>query len=172
MIQGAKNGKEMDEESLLTPEIQAMIGQEVYFPGKEVVDRSSIRRYAQAISDLNPIYLDEEYAKKSVYGGIIAPPTFIFDVTHDIFAEVGEDGRDLSRVTIAGLHPVRGGNQYQFFDPARPGDIVDRRRKITDVYEKEGKMVGKILFVTYETTYTNRQGKVLGICQETMMFMK
>jgi len=57
-----------------------MLGKEEYFPGREVVDISSIRRYAQAISDLNPLYLDEEYAKKSEYGGIIAPPTFIFDV--------------------------------------------------------------------------------------------
>ena len=50
----------MDAESLMTPEIKAMLGQETYFPGKEVVDKSSIRRYAQAIADLNPLYLEED----------------------------------------------------------------------------------------------------------------
>ena len=162
----------MVEESLMTPEIKAMVDQEAFFPGKEVIDRSSIRRYAQAISDLNPVYLDEAYAKETEYGGIIAPPTFIFDVSHDIFSGVGEDGRDLSSVTIAGLIPVRGGNEYRFFEPARLGDIVSRRREIVDLYEKEGKRAGKILFVIYETTYTNQEGKVLGICRETLMFMK
>ena len=44
-----------------------MLGQEEYVPGKEVIDMSIIRRYAQAISDLNPLYLDEAYAKKSEY---------------------------------------------------------------------------------------------------------
>jgi acyl dehydratase len=162
----------MAEGSLITPEIRAMLGQEAYFPGKEVIDVTSVRRYAQAISDLNPLYIDEEFAKKGGYGSLIAPPTFIFDVSHDIFAEVGEDGRDLSRVTIHGLNAVRGGNEYRFFEPARPGDIVNRRRKITDIYEKKGKKAGMILFVVYETSYTNQKDKLLGVCRETMMFVK
>jgi len=167
-----KESIKVAEETLITPEIRAMLGKEEYFPGREVVDISSIRRYAQAISDLNPLYLDEEYAKKSEYGEIIAPPTFIFDVSHDIFTDIGEDGRDLSRVTIPGMNAVRGGNEYQFFEPARPGDIVNKRRKIIDIYEKESKRAGKILFIVYDTTYTNQNGKVLGICRETMMFLK
>jgi acyl dehydratase len=161
----------MAEGSLITPEIRAMLGQELYFPGKELIDRTAIRRYAQAISDLNPLYIDEEFAEKSAYGGLIAPPTFIFDVSHDLFAEVGENGRDLSRVTMHGLNAVRGGNEYHFFEPARPGDIVNRRRKITDIYEKKGRKAGTILFVVYETTYTNQKEKLLGVCRETMMFV-
>ena len=116
----------MTEETLITSEIEEMKGRSEFFVGKELVKRSAIRRYDQAISDLNPLYLDEEYAKKSEYGGIIAPPTFIFDVSHDIFTEIGEDGRDLSRVTIQGMNALRGGNEYRFLEPARPGDIVNR----------------------------------------------
>jgi acyl dehydratase len=167
-----KGDERMAEGSLITPEIRAMLGQEVYFAGKEVIDRTAIKRYAQAISDLHPLYIDEEFAKKRKYGGVIAPPTFIFDVSHDIFAEIGEDGRDLSRVTIRGLNAVRGGNEYQFFEPARPGDIINRRRKITDIYEKKGKKAGMILFVVYATTYTNQKDKLLGVCREIMMFVK
>ncbi len=162
----------MAEQSLITPEIRATLGQELYFAGKGVIDRTAIRRYAQAISDLNPLYIDEKFAKKSKYGGLIAPPTFIFEVSQDIFAEVGEDGRDLSGVTIQGLNAVRGGNEYQFFEPARPGDLINRRRKITDIYEKKGKKVGKILFIVYETTYINQKHKLLAVCRETMMFVK
>jgi acyl dehydratase len=150
-----KGDERMAEGSLITPEIRAMLGQEVYFAGKEVIDRTAIKRYAQAISDLHPLYIDEEFAKKGKYGGVIAPPTFIFDVSHDIFAEIGEDG-----------------NEYQFFEPARPGDIINRRRKIADIYEKKGKKAGNILFVVYETTYTNQKDELLGVCRETMMFVK
>jgi acyl dehydratase len=162
----------MAEESLITPEIKAMIGQEVNFPATEVIDRSSIRRYAQAISDLDPLYLDEAYAKTTEYGGIIAPPTFIFDVSHDIFSDVGEDGREVSRVAILGLKLARGGNEYQFFQPARPGDKLHRKRKIIDIYERPSKAVGKILFVVHDITHSNQEGKLLGINRETLMFFK
>ena len=66
-----------------------MLGQETVLIGKEAIDKSSIRRYAQAILDSNPIYFDEDFAKNSMHGAIIAPPTYIFDVSHDIFADTG-----------------------------------------------------------------------------------
>lgn len=162
----------MVEESLISEEMKAMIGKEDYFVGTEIIDKSVVRRYAQAIEDLNPLYLDEEYAKKSSYGEIIAPPTFIFDVVNNIFSEVGEDGRGLSRIAIPGFRLARGGNEYQFFQPARIGDRIDQKRKIIDVYEREGKTVGKIIFVVYDITYTNQEGEVLGVNRETIMFFK
>jgi acyl dehydratase len=33
-----------------------------------------IQAYARAIGDLNPLYFDEEYAKQTAIGGLIAPP--------------------------------------------------------------------------------------------------
>ena len=40
------------------------------------VEKSAVRKFAEAIGDSNPLYVDEEAAKGSRYGGIIAPPTF------------------------------------------------------------------------------------------------
>ncbi|MRG84914.1 MaoC family dehydratase N-terminal domain-containing protein [Salinibacillus xinjiangensis] len=45
-------------------------------PVKNVIEAKSIKRFARAIGDDSPIYLDEEYAKTSPHGQIIAPPTF------------------------------------------------------------------------------------------------
>ena len=67
----------MSEDSLLTPDIKAMVGLETNLPNLESIDKTTIIRYVQAISDLNPLYIDEEYAKETDYGGIIAPLTFI-----------------------------------------------------------------------------------------------
>jgi acyl dehydratase len=85
---------------------------------------------------------------------------------------VGEDGRELSKVAIPGLKLTRGGNEYQFFQPARPGDIVHQKRKIIDIYERPSKAVGKIMFIVYEITYTNQEDKLLGINRETLMFFR
>jgi acyl dehydratase len=39
-----------------------------------------VKHYAWGIGDLNPLYLDEEYAKRSRFGTRIAPPCFIYSV--------------------------------------------------------------------------------------------
>ena len=57
---------------------------EVYLPfiGKKSermyhrVSADSIRAFALAIGEENPVYSDEEYAKTTKYGRMITPPTF------------------------------------------------------------------------------------------------
>ncbi len=41
------------------------------------IEEGTIKRFARAIGDPNPLWQDEEYAVKTDYGGIIAPPNFI-----------------------------------------------------------------------------------------------
>lgn len=161
----------MTEETLITPELKAMVGQEKDLPGIEAIDKTSIARYVHAISDLDPLYLDEEYARETEHGGVVAPPTFVFDLI-PASAELGDDGRDLTRIKLPGYRLARAGNEYQFFRLVRPGDAVNRKRKIVDVYEKESKRVGTIIFVVYDTTYTNQEGELLGVNRETLMFFK
>ena len=161
----------MAEESLLTAEIEALVGQETDLPILEEIGETSIIRYAHAISDLNPLYLDEEYAKKAELDGIIAPPTYIFDVV-SAATVTGDNGRDLTRIALPGFRVARGGNEYQFFEPAKPGDVISRKRKIIDVFERDSKKVGKIIFIVYDITYTNQEGKLLGNNRETLMFFR
>ncbi len=44
------------------------------------IEKGMIRQFVQAIDDQNPLWQDEEYARKSQYGGIIAPPHFILTI--------------------------------------------------------------------------------------------
>ena len=161
----------MSEDSLLTPDIKAMVGLEANLPNLESIDKTTIIRYVQAISDLNPLYIDEEYAKETDYGGIIVPLTFMFDVI-PAATEIGNDGRDVTRIALPGFKVARGGNEYQFLEPARPGDVIMRRRKIVDVFERDSKKVGKIIFIVYDITYSNQDARVLGINRETLLFFK
>ena len=41
------------------------------------VEKGAIIKFAQAIGDENPIFNDEAEARKSKYGGLVAPPTFL-----------------------------------------------------------------------------------------------
>src|SRR6267143_1362753 len=40
------------------------------------VERGAIRRFAEAIGDPNPLFNSDREARKSRFGGMIAPPTF------------------------------------------------------------------------------------------------
>jgi acyl dehydratase len=43
---------------------------------KNVVERGAVKKFAEAIGDLHPIYFDEETGRNSRFQNNIAPPTF------------------------------------------------------------------------------------------------
>jgi acyl dehydratase len=50
-------------------------------PHIELTSRDAIRHWAEGIGDRNPLWTDEAYAKESVWGDIIAPPTIVEPLT-------------------------------------------------------------------------------------------
>ena len=153
--------------------LSALKGKKAVFHASEEIGKLMIRRFAAAAGDHNPLYWDEEYAKKSPYGGITAPPTLIFELAfgYDIGGDIDdEDG--LYKGFKDWFHPLtdlqRAGNEYEIYQPLRPGDVVKFRRRIVDVTQKQTKR-GNLLFITSEITYTNQKGELLGIDKETMV---
>jgi acyl dehydratase len=164
----------MEVATYLTPAVKALEGREDVIVGREAIGKGTVRRFAKAIGDPNPLYWDDEYARKSRYRGVIAPPTLIFELNHNIGGEISaEDGSSLDQVRLPSPPEwflIRGGNEYEFVRPARPGDRVVVRRKIAEIYEKKGK-TGPLVFVICEMTYSNHKGQVLGNNKETLIFV-
>ena len=46
----------------------------------EEATRIAILKFAAGIGDINPLWIDAEYATKTSYGGIAAPPSFVIGV--------------------------------------------------------------------------------------------
>ena len=163
----------MEKTSAITPEMRNMVGKEHTFSSPEELGRATIHRFARAIGDLNPLYLDEDFAKKSRHRGIIAPPTMIFELTHNIGDEISEeDGGYQDKVTLPAPFSrlIRGGNEYEFCRPPRPTDKITVKRKITKMLEKQGK-AGPMILGEVELTYSNHQGQILGKNRETYIFL-
>lgn len=137
--------------------------------GEPVLERD-IRRYAYAIDDDNPNYVDQQAAKAGRYGAITAPPNYISWAVGVPGAEkrskdLGEDGLSsfLGIPDMPGtwsLGWVRGGEELEFFRPVYVNDRVTVRGKVTGVSEKVGKS-GTLIFVTSEFTYTNQKNEML-----------
>ncbi len=106
-----------------------------YGPVKYVVGLEKIKEYAIATGDTNPLYLDEEAAKAGPNGGIVAPPMFAVVYTKDVMEQMLFD-KELA-LNLAML--VHGEQQFDFYEPARPGDAVISEAQIFNIERKEDK---------------------------------
>ena len=146
----------MTQESIITQEMRDAIGVESEAITYDV-EKGAARKFAEAIGDDNPLYIDEEAARKIRYGGLIAPPTFMRSMSA---------GR--SRATVQSPYPeaLDGGSEWEYFEPVRAGDRITVTRKIADVFEREGRL-GKMLFIVRETKYVNQFGNVAALQRST-----
>ena len=141
----------MAQESAITDEMKAAIGVESE-PAFNEVEKGAIRKFAQAVGDPNPLWQDEEYAKKGPYGRIVAPPTFLVTMTS------GRSNRPVRPPMRRGL--LDGGAEWEFYLPVGPGDVITCRSKLAELYERPGRM-GTMLFTISEQTYINQKGELV-----------
>ena len=140
----------------VTDEVRKQIGMQSEARVVEV-ERGAIRRFAEAIGDPNPLFNDEAAARKTRFGGMIAPPTFCRSMMA-AFPEV--------KIEIPGNRGLDGGSDWEYFEPIRPGDRITVQCKIADIRESEGRL-GAMVFTTIETSYTNQFGQVVALQRST-----
>ena len=129
-----------------------------------VIDAGSIKLFADSIMDPDPLYCDEEYARATKHGGIVAPPTFFGGATGLRHLKAG-DYRTMSSINLPsspGRTGVAAGDDFQFFTEVRPGDTLTSREKMVGAYEKPGRS-GNLIFTTREKTFTNQHGQIVMI---------
>ena len=136
------------------------------------VTAKDIRRFAQAIGETNPIHYDEDYAKGTKYGTIVAPPLFcqmftFEDVPPD---QLPSDGSPTEMdVPIPAKRTVGGASSYEIFQPVRVGDQITVKSTLRDVFSKEGKS-GKLYFIVVETEFSNQKSEP--VAKETATYIK
>ena len=115
------------------------------------VEQGAIVKFAQAIGDDNPLFNDEAEARRSRYGGIIAPPTFLRSIT-------------TVRLELPFVLPLTrlldAGSDWEYFEAIRVGDRITATAKITDISERTGRL-GLMVFKTTVVTYRNQLNQVV-----------
>ncbi|MFQ6029092.1 MAG: MaoC family dehydratase N-terminal domain-containing protein [Dehalococcoidia bacterium] len=137
--------------SILTEEMrQQAIGVETA-PITMEVEKGAILRFAEAIGDSNPQWNDESAARKSRYGGLIAPPTFL----RSMRSVRAEPPFDLSLTRL-----LDGGSDWEYFEPVRAGDRITAVARIADLAERQGRL-GPMVLLTAVITYRNQFDEVV-----------
>ena len=136
-------------------------------PHLREVEKGAIRRYADAVGDDNPLYCDEEYARKSRYGCIIAPPGFFGWAKKTISSSEGLVGLIGAMIEAGYAGILDGGMAYDFYLPVRVGDTIVVSPKVADVALKEGKT--KMMIIKFEASYTNQNGDLVAKSYQTLI---
>ena len=136
--------------SFLTEEmIQKAIGQKSA-PRSIDVEKGAIIKFAQAIEDDNPVYNDEQAARESRYGGLIAPPAFLRSVGGD---------RPEYPLVMPFTRLLDGGSDWEYFHTIRAGDRITAVAEIADINERTGRM-GLMVITSIVVTYRNQFDQV------------
>ena len=154
--------------NLLTPEVRACVGQSVEYVAPEPLGRASIRYFALALGDHNPLWVDDEFARAHGWPGVVAPPTLICETCQYTVRAPDEDGYLGHAWRLPFPVPcrlLRGGNAYQFAAPATPDTVLHVRWELVSLEAKAAFVVAQA-----RGQYRDQHGELLATNDETLLF--
>ena len=142
------------------------------------VEASHIMMFARSVGDENKIYYDQEYARDTEPGTIIAPPTFAqasaqFDPDYFLRPKAGQpwfgSGKEPTGIQKkegggggggggGGLHAEQ---HFEYHRHPKPGDVLTATQKPGKKWEKQGRRSGKLIFSETITEYRDQNGELV-----------
>lgn len=158
--------------------LDELIGQPIDGEGKpsrapDPVNAAMIRHWAYALSDMNPAYLDPEFAASSRYGGVVSPPVMLQTWTmpppklegiHDRGGVPIEIKKNvLQFLSDAGYTGIIATNsEFEIERYPRVGDEITGETVFESISDEKQTAMGAGFFVTWLTTYRDQNGDVIG----------
>jgi acyl dehydratase len=132
--------------------IGVWLRRDVHWPSfAEDIAPIDVRRWAlYSTGDDNPLWCDEEYARRTAWGGVIAPPTFLYSIDSTIVAP-----------GLRGIQWIYGGTRWQHFSPVRLGDRITARARLIKMTEKSGTHAKRLVVQTGEVLYYNQRDELV-----------
>jgi len=136
-------------------EVRALEGMPLRIePWNQEASLDGIRHWTWGLGDWNPLYLDEEYAASTPYGGIVAPPTFLFTVYS------GSIG-----LGMAGIQPFGAGSRWEWYELLRRGDRYTVEAKVGPTKVVSGTHASRFVIQTTQSEFRNQDGVLVARCE-------
>jgi acyl dehydratase len=110
----------------------------------------TIRHYAHGMGDQNPLWRDEEYAARSPYGTVVAPPCFLYSV----FAAGISPG-------FPALQTFFGSGRFTWHRPVLCGESIRAEAVMTGMTERSGARVARMIIQEGEVRYFGADGDLI-----------
>ena len=121
-------------------------------PHVEEASKDTIRHFAWGMGDPNPLYLDEDYAKASPVGAMIAPPAMLYAFDRVVSGYVGG---------LPGVHALFAGTEFRWHDHIRRGDTITAKASLKDVELKQSQFSKRAVKQTYLIEFYNQNGQMV-----------
>ncbi|MCV7099930.1 MaoC family dehydratase N-terminal domain-containing protein [Mycobacterium palustre] len=167
-----------DDEAEVRDKLRALVGQPTSgtaMPsvGPDPVNQPMIRHWAHAMGDMNPVYLDPDFAASSRFGGIVSPPvmlqTWIMPapklegIKERGGVPVEMDGNPTAFLDKAGYtSTVATNSEFEIERYPRLGDVVSSTSVFEEVSDQKKTALGTGYFLTWVITYRDQDGELLG----------
>lgn len=140
----------LDERSLA--EARELIGvwlRRDHFRWNDFVASDSIRQFCHGISDTNPLWLDADYAARTRFGGIVAPPTYLYSIDRGHVAP-----------KLRGVQWIYAGADWEWFRPLRDGERIFSKARLIDARWVEGRHAQRMILQEGEVLYETPDGEL------------
>ncbi|TAK99833.1 MAG: acyl dehydratase [Rhodospirillaceae bacterium] len=115
-----------------------------------------IRRWVMAMDYPNPIHWDEEFARASKFGGIVAPQSM------PVALDFGHGVQPACVGRIPESHLIFGGEEWWFYGHrVRPGDKLFQERRFHDYKVTDTKFAGPTMFARGDTIHRTQDGTLV-----------
>jgi acyl dehydratase len=133
-----------------------------------------IRHWVDALDDRDPVYLDDELAAATRFGGVVAPPAMLQSWTMprpriEGIAERGGAPDDIDRDNPISVLDEAGyvgtlatNSELEFRRYLRPGDRIRAANAVESISSRKTTGLGQGYFITWVTTYTDADDEVVG----------
>lgn len=126
------------------------------------VTRIDIARFARATGETDPIHYERAAAEAAGHRDVVAPTMFPYVIrmhASTLDGELEPDGSPSGDVPpLPTRRAMAGETAITFGAPVVAGDLITVRKRLADLYEKEGRS-GPLVFVVMEFTFTNQDGE-------------
>jgi len=117
-----------------------------------IISDEDIRRYAGISGDENPVHINEEYAKGTMFGGCIVPGMLVAALISAVLGNI-----------LPGPGSIYVSQQLHFVSPVRPGDQVTARVRVMEWIPDKGEIRLR--------THAINQNRVIVITGEATLVM-
>lgn len=114
------------------------------------VSYEAIRNFANGIGDSNPLYRDEEYARGTTYGALVASPSWVASV----FPHWVLQG-------LPGIHADHSASDWEFLRPVYVNDKIRPTCKFVGFDVKTSRFAGRTVFEYQRFEYWNQRDELV-----------
>ena len=143
---------------------RAMIGK-TFPPVTATIEADSVKEFARALGDLNPLYVDEAVAKGSPFGALVAPPTYPIAFMAQSMAGAAGSFEELGLNFMTLVH---GEQEFEYERPVKVGETLTLTARIADGSERQARS-GILDILVLETEATDSAGKRVFASRQTLV---